>query len=234
MGQGNEVLINGPILADGFERFIYELLGWAYCSADKVRERMSAIEGEVVLRINSPGGHTTEMAAIAVQIAERRKMGDQVNAVVDGMAASAAGVLFLLCDERRMSEFGQLMLHRAWIAIIVVGNQNDVRNAIDGPLSGLEAFDSQQLSLIQRVSGQSAAWARNTLDKELWYGRDQAVDSRLATGGYPDEQGAGEDEGEGAGEARLDAAPPAAPDASVDPVPTAAAALQRALTILEL
>lgn len=188
MGTGNEVLVNGPILADGFDRFIYQWLGWAYCTADKVKARLAEIEGDVVLRINSPGGHTTEMSAIAVQIAERRKAGDAVDAVIDGMAASAAGVLFLLCDGRRMSEFGTLMLHRAWMVLLVVGNQNDIRGATEGPLSQLEAFDGQQSALIQRVTGKSAAWVANTLDKELWYGRDSGVDSGLATGGYPEEE----------------------------------------------
>ena len=238
MGTGNECLINGPILGDGFDRFIYDWLGWAYCTADRVRKRMAEIEGNVVLRINSPGGYTSEMSAIAVMIAERRKMGDRVDGVVDGVAASAAAILFLLCDDRLISEFGSIMMHRAWIAIIVVGNQNDIRNAMDGPLSGLEAFDSQQASLIARVSGQADKWVANTLDRELWYGRDKAVESGLATGGYPDERSAGEgQEGDGQ-EARAGDAPRAEGGGRADSGDGSAAggtaALQRALSILEL
>lgn len=236
MGTGNECLINGPILGDGFDRFIYDWLGWAYCTADRVRTRLAEIDGDVVLRINSPGGYTTEMSAIAVLIAERRKGGDKVDSVVDGVAASAAAILFLLCDDRMVSEFGQLMMHRAWIAIIVVGNQNDVRNAMDGPLSSLDAFDSQQAALIARVSGQSDKWVANTLDRELWYGRDKAVEVGLATGGYPDDRSAGE--GEDGQKARAGDAPRAEGQADTLPErPEAggeAAALQRALTILDL
>ena len=237
MGTGNEVLINGPILGDGFDRWIYDLLGWSYCTADKVRKRMAEIEGDVVLRINSPGGYTTEMSAIAILIAERRRDGDKVDGVVDGVAASAAAVLFLLCDDRLVSEFGQMMLHRAWIAIIVVGNQNEIRTAIDGPLSGLEAFDSQQIAVIGRVSGKPESWIRNTLDRELWYGRDGAVEAGLATGGYPGERKG--DEGEDGSEARSDGDAPraAAEDAGEGDPPAGdagAAALQRALSILEL
>lgn len=237
-GKGNEILIQGPILGAGFDRWIYDLFGWEYTTSAMVRKRMDDIEGDVVFRINSPGGQTDEFGVIAALIADRRKAGDRVDGVVDGMAASAAALIFLLCQDRSMSEFGQVMMHRAWGMFIVVGNQNDIRSAMDGPLSNLMEFDKAQAALIGRVTGKDEEWVIDTMDRELWYGRSSAIETGVATGEHPKDSNAKGDHGDDS-RSQSDFAGTASDQGGIDSAPpesgeSASRALHRALEVLNL
>ena len=181
MGEGNELRMYGPI-AGGFDAVLLTMLGIPVVTVDAVRARLAEIEGDVVLRINSPGGGTADMAAIYTMLGERKRSGARVDAIVDGMAASAAAVIFLAGERREMSTFASLMYHRAWSALVVVGNQNDVRSVMRSALSNMEAFDGTQARLLMAVTGQDEAWAADTLDNELWYNAASAVEAGLATG----------------------------------------------------
>ena len=181
MGEGNELRLYGPITS-GFDAFMLTWLGIQCVTVEAVRARLAEIEGDVVLRINSPGGRTSDMAAIYTMLGERKRSGARVDAIVDGMAASAAAVIFLAGERREMSTFATLMYHRAWSALIVVGNQNDVRSVMRSALSNMEAFDGTQVRLLVQVTGQDEAWAADTLDNELWYNAASAIEAGLATG----------------------------------------------------
>ncbi len=75
----------------------------------------------VTVRINSPGGDYTAGIAMANRLTEYK---GHVHTVVDGMAASAAGILFLAGDRREMKDGSLLMLHNVWV--IRAGNQYDM------------------------------------------------------------------------------------------------------------
>jgi ATP-dependent Clp protease, protease subunit len=69
-----------------------------------------AAKGAVTLRINSGGGSMIEGLAMFDLI---KNSTAQVTGIVEGMAASMAGVLLQACDQRIMTANSRLMIHRA-------------------------------------------------------------------------------------------------------------------------
>lgn len=110
----NELLIYGLILPHEEVTFLRDCFGDETAMSGKMfREAMEAIEGDVVLRINSDGGDVFEASAMLQAIRERQGEGHQVTAVVDGIAASAASLLACAADRTEMAEMGFIMIHEA-------------------------------------------------------------------------------------------------------------------------
>ena len=176
-----DVYIRGPIMTSGAAEFS-RWLGSEATSAKDVRERMSGIKGDVRLRINSPGGSVSQMAEIFSLINERKGKGDKVNAIVDGVAASAAGTLFLACDERLMTTFATLMYHRSQAVLIVMGDQGAVRKQMGSTLQQLETFDKTLIAQIAKVTSKSPADAEAIIDGSTWKNAEDAISEGFATG----------------------------------------------------
>ena len=69
-----------------------------------------AADGEIILHVNSGGGDVFAAAAISNMLA--RQAGKKT-CYVEGLAASAASVIALSCDEVIMPRNTMLMIHRA-------------------------------------------------------------------------------------------------------------------------
>ena len=80
---------------------------------------------QIILRINSPGGHVFEGISIKNLLRAHKA---KVTAVVDGLAASAASVIAAGADETVMSPGTQMMIHCT--STIVWGNAADMRKAV--------------------------------------------------------------------------------------------------------
>lgn len=110
----NEILVYGLILPHEEVTFLRDCFGDETAMSGKMfREAMEAIEGDVVLRINSDGGDVFEAATMLQAIRERQGEGHAVNAVIDGIAASAASILSSAADRCEMAELGFIMVHEA-------------------------------------------------------------------------------------------------------------------------
>ena len=110
----NEIEIYGLILPHEEVTFMRDCFGDETAISGKMfREAMDAIEGDVVLRINSDGGDVFEASTMLAAIRERQQEGFTVTAKVDGIAASAASLLASACDMTIMSEMGFIMIHEA-------------------------------------------------------------------------------------------------------------------------
>ena len=84
---GGEIVLEGTILPVGEE----EWYGSGIITASLVRGALAAIEGDVVVRVNSAGGDPTEGEAIRVMLAER----GGVTVKVAGDAMSAASLMIM-------------------------------------------------------------------------------------------------------------------------------------------
>ena len=108
----NEILIYGPILeskAAAFARVFTDDL--TVVSAGIIKDRLDAISGDIVLRINSPGGDAWEASAIYNLLAERRNSGDNISVMVDGLAASGASFCMCAGNPIEISPIGTVMIH---------------------------------------------------------------------------------------------------------------------------
>lgn len=79
-----------------------------YYTAKSVREALSAISGDVIVRINSGGGIATEGQAIYTMLIDHPA---KVTVVVDGVAASAASLIAMAGDEIVMRLGSWMLIH---------------------------------------------------------------------------------------------------------------------------
>lgn len=126
---------------------------------------------EIRLHINSPGGEVWDAMAIINQL---RRHPARTVAIVDGIAASAASVVAVTCDETVMGVGAQLMIHDAWN--IAIGNEADMLAMADrlakssNTLAGIYA---------QKAGGDVEDW-RELMRLETWYTAVEAVRDGLA------------------------------------------------------
>ena len=111
-GEG-EVMLYGPIVPGIEGAFISEFVGDdLVVSARTFREALSKVEGDVLVRINSPGGDAWEASSIYQALVERRNSGAKVSAVVDGLSASAASLVMMAANDIRIGQVAHVMIHQ--------------------------------------------------------------------------------------------------------------------------
>ena len=161
-------------------RIYGSIVSWSWFGSDNVSSKdvakaldeLDPTVTEIQVRLNSPGGAAFEGIAILNLL---RAHPAKITAVVDGLAASAASIIAVGCDETIMSPGGQLMIHNpfcgAW------GEASDLQKAINM----LTALQSSMASLYAEATGEGSIedWAA-VMDAETWYTADEAVEAGLA------------------------------------------------------
>lgn len=95
---------------------IFEVIGKETTS--KIKTATNEKPEKLHLRLHSPGGFVTEYFAIADLLEEVPHLTTEIT----GIAASAAGNIFLLGDERIVHENSKLFLHLVWLPAMM-GNR---------------------------------------------------------------------------------------------------------------
>ena len=124
---------------------------------------------QIILRINSPGGHVFEGISIMNLLGAHRA---KVTAVVDGLAASAASVIAAGADETVMSPGTQMMIHCT--STIVWGNAAEMRKEA----AVLEGLDRSLAEIYTAKAGEKD-WS-TLLEAETWLPAADAVTEGLA------------------------------------------------------
>ncbi|WP_368928623.1 head maturation protease, ClpP-related [Alcaligenes faecalis] len=108
---------------------IYDEIGFWGTTAKSFVQDLDAAAADatkIVVSINSPGGNVFDAFAIYNALM-RHKL--PVETRVDGVAASAASLVFMAGDERIMPENAMLMVHNAWI--ITAGTADEIRKTAE-------------------------------------------------------------------------------------------------------
>ena len=151
-----EVLIYSPIGEDGATtRAVSEAIA-------NVRPTPSAI----TLRINSPGGFVDDGLGIYNVLAQHPA---RVTAYVDGLALSAASVIFMCGDDRVMADNAALMLHDPLMGTL--GNERDHAKSIEV----LQLTTRQIIRTYAARTGLSASRVESMMRDETWLDADEAV-----------------------------------------------------------
>lgn len=129
-------------------------------------------DGDVTVRINSPGGDFFEGQAIYNALRQHK---GRVTAQVMGIAASAASVIAMAGDEIVMSKTSWLMIHNVWS--VIIGDKNVLKSAI----ADMEKFDQVTADLYQARTGLSAKEITAMMDAESFLSGAEAVDKGFAT-----------------------------------------------------
>jgi ATP-dependent Clp protease protease subunit len=159
----------------GTEVLIYDVIDpWFGVSAAAFAKSIASIgNGDLTVRINSPGGDVFEGRAIASLL---RAHGGKVTAIVDGLAASAASTIAVAAGTLVMSKGSFLMVHNAWA--ITMDNAAGLRSMADL----LDKVDGQLADDYATKAGVTAAVARAWMAAETWFTADEAVTAGLANG----------------------------------------------------
>ena len=139
---------------------------------------------DVLVRINSPGGSVFEGFAM-YNLARSHEGG--VTTRVDGLAASAASLVFMAGDERLVPrEAAQVMVHEAWIFVMAASNKSGLRRMIAKYGAILDGIDAEQVKILMNRAGMSKARATSDIEAETWYDAEAAIDSGIATAYAPE------------------------------------------------
>jgi ATP-dependent protease ClpP protease subunit len=125
----------------------------------------------IELHINCPGGDVFDAIAFLNTL---RQHPAPVDAIVDGLAASAASFIAAGCDTCAMAPNSQMMVHDAWG--ICIGAADDMRQMGDM----LDKVSDNIADIYATKSGGTAADWRAVMVAEAWYSDAEAVEAGLA------------------------------------------------------
>ena len=133
------------------------------------------------IHINSYGGIATQGIAIyniirgAVAAVKKQKPEFVCRTITEGIAASAASIIFCAGDERIMRVGSQLMIHNA--LSIIYGNAHDFKKEAQV----LEQYDLSIAAIYEATGNKSREDYLKLMKEESYFIADEAVDSGLAT-----------------------------------------------------
>ena len=124
------------------------------------------------VHINSYGGDVSEGLAIYNVLREHKA---EIVTICDGFACSAASVVFMAGDQRRMSPASLLMIHNAWT--IAMGNAATLRKTADD----IETITQASVEAYKHGASISEDEIKALMDAETWILPEQAVEYGFAT-----------------------------------------------------
>lgn len=135
------------------------------------RNELYAGDGDVTVRINSPGGDCIAASQIYTMLVEYP---GKVTVMVDGLAASAASVVAMAGDEVWMAPTALMMIHNpltgAW------GDHNEMQKAIDV----LEEVKESIINAYQIKTGLQRAKLSRLMEDETWMNAKKAMELGFA------------------------------------------------------
>lgn len=157
--------------------YIYGVIGNPADSLDDktVVEQIDASEGDLVLRVSSPGGLVTAGLAIRNAIERVRAAGRKVIVHIDSLAASMASVIAMSGDEIHIADTAKIMIHDPHAAI--EGTAADFRRVAD-------QLESNGLTLAQIYAartGMSVKAIAAMMAATTWFTAAEAVEHGFAT-----------------------------------------------------
>ena len=149
---------------------IFDEISWWGISAQQFVDELSQVDGPVEVHINSPGGDAYDGITIYNALRSR----GNVTTVVDGMAASAASIIYMAGSTRTASPGSMVMIHDA--LALCIGNAADMRDTA-GMLDKVSDSIAEVYAL--HTDTPAAGW-RKVMQAEGWYSAQESVDAGLS------------------------------------------------------
>lgn len=129
---------------------------------------------KVTFRINSVGGDADAGKAIYQRI---REMDAETTTVVDGLAASAASIIFMAGDTRKVNVGSRIMIHGASTLLVGYYNATDVKDA----LKMLNSYDDSLAEIYAERTGGTKETMARMIQNTTWLSASEAVEKGFAT-----------------------------------------------------
>ena len=160
-----ELLIYGDITS-------YKWFEDDVCAYDLAKE-LKELDGiNLTVRINSYGGEVAQGLAIYNLL---KSYEGNVTTLCDGFACSAASVIFMAGQKRRMPKSSLLMIHNAWS--YASGDANALRKQADD----LEKITKPSIEIYKSVSNLDEETIKTMMDDETWITAEEAFEYGFAT-----------------------------------------------------
>lgn len=166
--KGNELILDGVISSESW----YE----DEVTPKLFRDELNALNGNITVRINSPGGDV--YAGVAIYNALREYDG-QVTVLVDGIAASIASIIAMAGDKIVMQPGAMMMIHKA--SSICYGTSDDLIKAAEY----LEKVEVNLVEIYVSRSGLETEKVKALLEAETWMNSEEAVEMGFADEAIP-------------------------------------------------
>ena len=145
------------------------------CARD-FRQQLAQV-GDVIVRINSPGGDVLAGAELYNALREHSVSGKgKVTVHVTALAASAASVVAMAGDQVLMNPTAYMMIHNPWS--VGMGNADDLRQLADQ----LDEVAEGIVEAYRLKTGKSRAKLREMLDAETYMSAPTAIREGFADG----------------------------------------------------
>lgn len=156
---------------------LYGDIGFFGVTASDFRHTLNQIDGDIRLRINSPGGDVFDGIAIYNDLVDHP---GKIQVEIPGLAASAASIIAMAGDSIEIAESAFLMIHNAWG--LAIGNRHDMASLADL----LASIDKSLAGIYVARTGIGIRAITQMMDDETWLVGKDAVeqgfaDRRLAT-----------------------------------------------------
>ncbi len=129
----------------------------------------------IVVHINSGGGDMYAGVSICHRL---RELDAEIITIVDGLAASAASVIFMAGDIRRVYPGSNIMIHSAAVALCGYYRGHDLIQTIDR----LDAHTQSMVNIYAQCTGKTEDEIHAMVDgTETWFTGKKAVNEGFAT-----------------------------------------------------
>lgn len=145
---------------------------WDSISANDVKKSLDEMTGDVIVKINSPGGDAFDGIAIYNLL---KDYDGKVTVYVDGLAASAASIIAMGADELIMNTGTMLMIHEAWT--FAFGSKTDIKKT----LNALNGLDGSLADIYMTKYQGERSEIETMMENETWFKASEAVEVGLAT-----------------------------------------------------
>lgn len=157
------------------EILIYDIVGQdqfgAGVTAVDVKAQLDGMEGDITLRINSPGGDVFEGLAIHNLLKEHE---GNVTVKIDGYAASIASVIAMAGDSIEMAKNAMFMIHNPYT--FAIGDSDAMRKQADV----LDKVKDSLITTYEARTNFSAEELSSLMDEETWFSAEESTGNGFA------------------------------------------------------
>jgi ATP-dependent protease ClpP protease subunit len=172
--KGTAFEARAPMAGAAAEIELYDEIGMWGITARDLSAKLADIPGDVVVRINSPGGNVFEGITMFNELLAHKAKGT-VRVEIMGIAASIASVVAMAGDEIAIAENGFMMIHNAWI--ITGGNRHDLNETA----TVLAKIDQALARTYANRAGLGVRTIGQMMDEETWLTGPDAIAKGFAT-----------------------------------------------------
>ena len=148
-------------------------IGQDFTAKDMIAFLEHANDPIIEVNIASGGGSVFDGFMIYDLLVQCKK---QINTNIVGLAGSAAGIIFMAGDERKMTVGGMMMTHKS--SVMIDGNADQLREK----LQTLEAIDERMKAVIRSKTELDDQQIEELFKGDNFMGVDKAIEYGLATG----------------------------------------------------